>query len=293
MSPAALLACLALGAVPATAAGTNDPLAGAKKALEGGDYEKVLDEVNGAKGAAAGDAAAVLTKAGQLALDKKDRAMASFYCEMAVKRAPTERAPLDLCLKIAFEEERWEDVGTWGDALARLVPKDADVAMMRGQAAVAEGDWQRAVDVLKPHVKGPRGAEAAQLVERAQSQIQDAKAAAEEQKALEARLKKAIAAARALDSGGGGGGGGGVGGGKGVYLYTTTWCGVCKKAKEWMGKKGISYVERDVENDVGASEELAEKCKKAHMRPRGVPVLDAHGKILVGFDPGSYSRVLR
>ncbi|MGC4114654.1 MAG: glutaredoxin domain-containing protein [Myxococcales bacterium] len=292
MSVAACLVLLALGAAaPAPApVAKEDPLAAAKKALEAGDYEKVLDEVNLAKGALGADSALVLTKAGQLALEKKDRAMASFYCEMAIKRDPGERAPLDLCMKVAFEEERWEDVDIWGDALGKLAPKDADVALMRGQAALSEGNWKKAIDVLKPHAKGPKGPQVAVLLDRAQGQIEEEKSAASEQKALEDRLQKAIAAARALDSGGNVGGGAAKGG---VYLYTTTWCGVCKRAKEWLAKKNIAYTERDVENDAGASEELAEKCKKARTRPRGVPVLDAHGKIVVGFDPGSYGRLLR
>ncbi len=289
----ALLAFVVAAAAPAAAA--EDPLAGARKALEAADYERVLDEVNAAKGVPPADAAVVLTRAGHLALDQKDRAMASLYCEMAIKRAPGDRAPLDLCMKIAFEEERWEDVDIWGEALARLAPKDADVALLRGQAALAEGDWQRAVDILKPHAKGPKGKQVAALVERAEGQLQEEKAAAAEQKALEERLRKAIAEARRLDSGGAGlaGGSRGGGGDDGVYLYTTTWCGVCKRAKQWLDKKGIRYVERDVENDPGASEELAEKCQKARTRPRGVPVLDARGKILVGFDPGSYARLLK
>ncbi|HEY3451915.1 MAG TPA: glutaredoxin domain-containing protein [Myxococcales bacterium] len=296
MSLAACLVCLALGAAapapPAPAAAAkDDALAAARKALEAGDYEKVLDEVNAARGAAPAEAAVVLTGAGQVALGKKDRAMASLYCEMAIKRAPGERAPLDLCLKIAFEEERWEDVAIWGEALARLAPKDADVALLRGHAAVNEGDWKRAIEILKPHAKGPKSAQVAPLMDRAEQQVQDEKAAASEQKALEDRLKKAIAAARALDDGGGGGGG--PSSPSGVYLYTTTWCGVCKKAKAWLDQKRISYVERDVENDLGASEELAEKCKKARTRPRGVPVLDARGKIVVGFSPGSYGQLLR
>ena len=286
---AAAFACLALCA----AAPKDDPLAAAKAALGSGDYEKVLDEVTAAKGADPVALAAVMTRAGQLAFDKKDHEMAALFCEMAIKRTPGEKATLELCVKIAVGKERWEDVDTWGEALARLAPKDPDVALQRAQAALAQGDWDRAVDLLTPHAKGPRAAAVAPLLAQAEQHRAEEGAAASQQKALEAKLRKALSDARAIDRAASASPESASASSGGVVLYTTTWCGICKKAKAWLKAKNIAFTEKDVEKDHSATEELVAKCKAAHTRPSGVPVLDARGKILVGFDAASYERALQ
>lgn len=283
-----LLACLALSA----AAPKADPLAAARAALDSGDYEKVLDVVGAAEGADPAALAALLTRAGQVALDKQDREIASIFCEMAIKRTPGEKATLELCVKVAVAKERWEDVDAWGEALAKLAPKDPDLAVQRAQAALAQGEWKRASDLLEPHAKGPRSAEVAPLLAQAEQHRKEEGAAADQQKALEARLKKALAEARALDRAAPDGPSASATA-DGVVLYTTTWCGVCKKAKAWLEQNKIPFTEKDVEKERGATQELAAKCKKAHLRPGGVPVLDARGKLLVGFDPGEYARALQ
>jgi len=70
-----------------------------------------------------------------------------------------------------------------------------------------------------------------------------------------------------------------------VVLYSAEWCGYCKKAKSFMTKEGIPFLERDVEKTPGASRELQAKLKKAGMSGGGVPVLDVKGQLVVGYDP--------
>jgi glutaredoxin len=77
-----------------------------------------------------------------------------------------------------------------------------------------------------------------------------------------------------------------------VTVYSTTWCGVCKQAKKWLKSKGIPFVERDVEKDAGASDELSKKATRAGVRPGGVPVIDVAGELMLGFDPGALERLL-
>ncbi|MCC6337131.1 MAG: NrdH-redoxin [Myxococcales bacterium] len=69
-----------------------------------------------------------------------------------------------------------------------------------------------------------------------------------------------------------------------VVLYATSWCGYCRQAREYFKKKGVKYVEKDLEKDEGAAEELATKASAAGVRPQGVPVIDVKGKLILGFD---------
>ena len=63
-----------------------------------------------------------------------------------------------------------------------------------------------------------------------------------------------------------------------VVMYTTSWCPVCKQAKEWMSRRQIAFEERDVE----ASRENARRMHA--INPRGsVPTFDVEGQVLVGF----------
>lgn len=69
-----------------------------------------------------------------------------------------------------------------------------------------------------------------------------------------------------------------------VVVYSAQWCGYCKKAKAWLEEKGVVYVERDVERQPGAQEELAGKLKTAGVQGGGIPVIDWDGQLVMGFD---------
>ena len=69
-----------------------------------------------------------------------------------------------------------------------------------------------------------------------------------------------------------------------IILYSTSWCGVCKKAKKFMQNKGLAFVEKDIEKDRQAARELQEKCDRAKVPMGGVPVIDVGGALLRGFD---------
>lgn len=95
---------------------------------------------------------------------------------------------------------------------------------------------------------------------------------------------------------GGGTPGGEAAGAPSVTLYSTEWCGVCKKAKAWMKSNDIAFTERDVEKDPGALDDLRKAAEKAGVPfsslARKVPVIVVNGKVLSGFDPGSIKAAL-
>ena len=78
-----------------------------------------------------------------------------------------------------------------------------------------------------------------------------------------------------------------------VTLYTTSWCPVCKRAKEWLRLKRVAFVERDVEQEPAARTELAAAAQRQGIAQRGVPVLEANGQLAEGFSEQSYKKLLR
>lgn len=66
-----------------------------------------------------------------------------------------------------------------------------------------------------------------------------------------------------------------------VIIYSTTWCAFCKTEKQYLSKLGVAYIEKDVEEDKEAYEELMRKNGGAY---QGVPVTDIAGTMILGFD---------
>lgn len=66
-----------------------------------------------------------------------------------------------------------------------------------------------------------------------------------------------------------------------ITIYSTPWCAFCKTEKQYLDKLGIAYVEKDIEADKAAYEELMAKNGGNF---QGVPVTDIAGEIVLGFD---------
>jgi glutaredoxin len=78
-----------------------------------------------------------------------------------------------------------------------------------------------------------------------------------------------------------------------VVIYGASWCGACHEAAAYLKHKGIAFVEKDIEREPRAQEEMAAKLKGAGL-PRGsIPVLDVRGHILVGFSEDAVEQALR
>lgn len=71
---------------------------------------------------------------------------------------------------------------------------------------------------------------------------------------------------------------------KPVVIYKASWCGACKAAAAYLRQRGVAFEERDVETDPSAQAEMQQKAHTVGMSPRGVPVIDFRGTILLGFD---------
>lgn len=81
-----------------------------------------------------------------------------------------------------------------------------------------------------------------------------------------------------------------------VTIYSAEWCGACKQAKAWMKNNNVPFVERDVEKDPKAMDDLrkdAEKAGKVFESIAGrVPVIVAKDQLMTGFDANSLKKIL-
>lgn len=74
---------------------------------------------------------------------------------------------------------------------------------------------------------------------------------------------------------------------KKVIIYTTSRCLYCLMAKDYLTRKGVSFEERNVEEDQDSAREMILKSGQF-----GVPVIDINGKIIVGFRPKEIDEAL-
>jgi len=80
-----------------------------------------------------------------------------------------------------------------------------------------------------------------------------------------------------------------------VIIYRTSWCGYCKKAAQYLKAKGVAFVEKDLERDPGAREDMLARAQKAGVPPnslQGVPILAVKGHVIPGFDRNAIDRAL-
>jgi glutaredoxin 3 len=77
-----------------------------------------------------------------------------------------------------------------------------------------------------------------------------------------------------------------------VVIYKAAWCGVCKSAAGFLRQRHVAFVEKDVEKDPGAAAELQRKASAKGVTPTGVPVIDFHGELMLGFDQRRLSQLI-
>ncbi len=63
-----------------------------------------------------------------------------------------------------------------------------------------------------------------------------------------------------------------------VVLYSTSWCGYCKKARNLLNEKNIAFIEYDIEKSAEG------KRLYDALNGRGVPVLQVKGTVIYGYD---------
>jgi glutaredoxin len=78
----------------------------------------------------------------------------------------------------------------------------------------------------------------------------------------------------------------------GVTIYMASWCGACRATASYLRSRKVPFVEKDIEKDSAASAEMLRKAQEKGLSPRGVPVIDFRGEILLGFDQARLERLV-
>ncbi len=74
---------------------------------------------------------------------------------------------------------------------------------------------------------------------------------------------------------------------KKVVIYSTPTCPYCKRAKDYLTQKGISYTDINVAADRERAKEMIQKSGQM-----GVPVIMVEGEIVVGFNQAKLDDLL-
>ena len=74
---------------------------------------------------------------------------------------------------------------------------------------------------------------------------------------------------------------------KNVVVYSTPTCPYCKRAKDYLSRKGGPFVEHNVAQDRDAAKEMIKKSGQM-----GVPVISIDGEVVVGFNQILLDRLL-
>ena len=77
-----------------------------------------------------------------------------------------------------------------------------------------------------------------------------------------------------------------------VVIYKAAWCGVCKAAAGYLKQRHVAFIEKDIEKDPAAAAEMQRKASAKGLRPTGVPVIDYHGELLLGFDQQRLNKLI-
>jgi glutaredoxin len=72
-----------------------------------------------------------------------------------------------------------------------------------------------------------------------------------------------------------------------VQIFTTAWCGYCRRAKAQLATRGVPYPEIDVEESDSGRREFAA------LRGRGVPVILVGSQRMDGYDADRLDAMLR
>jgi glutaredoxin-like YruB-family protein len=72
-----------------------------------------------------------------------------------------------------------------------------------------------------------------------------------------------------------------------VVVYTTAWCGWCRKTLAFLDERGVRYVNKDIEANDWNRDELIEKTGRT-----SIPVVEIDGEIIRGFNAERMEQLL-
>lgn len=68
-------------------------------------------------------------------------------------------------------------------------------------------------------------------------------------------------------------------------IYGASWCKPCHDTARYLKQRGVTVVDKDIEENPVAAAEMRQKLERAGRAGSSIPVIDLMGQILVGFSP--------
>ncbi len=77
-----------------------------------------------------------------------------------------------------------------------------------------------------------------------------------------------------------------------AIIYGAEWCKPCHDAARYLKQRGVTVIEKDVEESQVAAREMKEKLIRAKLQGASIPVIDIMGQVMVGFSPQALDRAI-
>jgi glutaredoxin len=78
-----------------------------------------------------------------------------------------------------------------------------------------------------------------------------------------------------------------------AVIYGASWCKPCHQAADYLKGRGVTVVEKDIEESEAAQAEMRAKLERAGRGGASIPVIDVMGQILVGYSPSALDRAIQ
>lgn len=78
-----------------------------------------------------------------------------------------------------------------------------------------------------------------------------------------------------------------------AVIYGANWCKPCHDAARHLRQRGVTVIEKNVEESDAARAELKQKLERAQLpATASIPIIDVMGRILIGYSPASLDRAV-
>jgi glutaredoxin len=78
-----------------------------------------------------------------------------------------------------------------------------------------------------------------------------------------------------------------------AIIYGASWCKPCHQAADYLKGRGVTVVEKDIEESAAAQAEMRQKLERAGRGGASIPVIDVMGQILIGYSPSALDRAIQ
>jgi glutaredoxin len=274
----------------------SGPIELARQHMLQGQLEETLFDFQGRSFAGLDRLAAseVMIKAASLAIERKDDLLALQFAQMALQANPDQPVALHIAATLSLNQEQFTAAENYSDRWMRVDPTSSPAKLLRAQIASMQGEWERVLGLVDHLAESGFDENERKLLAalrtRARDEIAQRDQGIENLHAMERQLTAASrsaneaarrpapeAAPATVHS---------------VVLYGANWCGPCRMAKRWFRENRIAFVEKDIDQDVAAADELEEKMESAGLQPGGIPVIEVDGRLVVGFNADELERLL-